>query len=115
MPERVECSWKECLHEGQFSIKLMIPHRRLVGEDPRPFESILGIRLCRKHAEEFPASNILDAPDERNLKAMLEHAPSLTGGPLDFGRAYTLPLRCSSEEYQTFLRIQGAQRRPPAG
>lgn len=105
MPERHECGRTGCSHEGQFSIKLVLPHRLRGSEDPRPHSAILGIRLCRRHAEEFEAKSIFDAPDPRNLREILGAIPHLTGGALDFDAAYTVPLRCSSPEFETFLRI----------
>lgn len=109
MSERHECSETGCTHDGDFAPKLCVPHKG-ADEDPNPFTSILGIRLCRKHVEEFTPQRLLEPGVDPNLRTVLEGSPMLTRGPLEFDLAYIVPIATTDPAYQAFLNM----RRPPA-
>ena len=74
---------------------------------------ILGLRLCRRHVEDFKAADIIDQPTPAGgstFRRAFESVPGLMRGHLDFDRAYVTPLRTNSEEFATFERIQNAPR-----
>lgn len=101
------CQAIDCPHAGQWAVKLCVPH---VGyeNDPRPWESILGVRFCRRHVEDFKASQIIDVATPNGTSTFREtfgKVLSVTRGPVDFDRAYIVPLRVSSEEFATFERL----------
>lgn len=101
------CTETGCAHEGQWAVKLCVPH---VGyeNDPRPWASVLGVRMCRRHVEGFRASDIIDRPTPAGNSTFREtfgKVLSITRGPVDFDRAYVVPIRVSSEEFATFERL----------
>lgn len=106
------CAETDCPHDGQWAVKLCVPHAGYEN-DPRPWATILGVRMCRRHIEGFKAAQIIDAPTPAGNSTFREafgRVLSITRGPVDFDRAYIVPLRVSSDEFATYERLTNQPR-----
>lgn len=103
------CSSTGCPHEGQFAVKLCVPHQRAGVDDPNPFAMILGARFCRRHVEEFEPGFVIDQPTPKGngtFREAFSGTPQLTGGPVEWDSAYVVPLRTNSKEFEAMERAK---------
>lgn len=102
----IPCEFKGCDRTATHALRLIVPAAGWPEAIHRPLSIIIGLKLCREHADAADVKQFMDdelrATIRNHLAAGRKEAP-------DFERARSEPVRLEDSDYLEFERMQAGR------
>ena len=103
------CASDGCQNEATHAPKICVPASGYPQTEKQSLVSIMGIKLCEQHCQEFPAQEQFFSPECRDawrgIFLMMARAAG-SNIPPDFHRAFVVPAALDSDDYLMFEKMQ---------
>lgn len=108
------CQRQGCTRRARMALTVNVPARGWPLALHQPIRLVIGVRLCKEHAREARAEDMLGIGNHYDkarpgahaeLRRMIE-ALTQDRAPPDYERAFVSPISIESEEFQNFVAMQ---------